>query len=104
MSISKEILQSAASQTNLPDKPNAPPGNPPPPYGLQVNFCKIYGKRWSYVAGDRNLEFAPQRRQLTSRYGIFYKQNDQINPDKMNEIFTALTQILTEIENDCRTQ
>ena len=56
------------------------------------------------IAGDRNLEFTPQRHQLTSRYGIFYKQNDQINPDKMNEIFTALTQILTEIENDCRTQ
>ncbi|HRU46408.1 MAG TPA: hypothetical protein P5078_04395 [Candidatus Marinimicrobia bacterium] len=104
MSISKEILQSAASQTNLPDKLNAIARKLEEEYGLQVNFCKIYGKRWSYVAGDRNLEFAPQRRQLTSRYGIFYKQNDQINPDKMNEIFTALTQILTEIENDCRTQ
>ncbi|HPC36542.1 MAG TPA: hypothetical protein P5268_04895 [Candidatus Marinimicrobia bacterium] len=100
MSISKEISQSAESQIKLPDKLNAVAAFLEKEYDFQVNFCKIYGKRWSYVAGNRDLEFAPQRRQLTPRFGIFYKQNDEINPDKMNEIFTALTQILTEIEND----
>ncbi len=68
--------------------------------GLRGYFCQIWGKRWSYVAGDITLAFAPVRRQLSPRYGIFYEQNSNIDDKLMEEILQTIKQILMETENE----
>jgi len=99
MSISEQILQAADSRLEMPDKLNAIAALLDHEYGLRVNFCRIFGKRWSFVAGDRQLEFAPIRRQLSPQYGIFYLQNSQLAEADLQAILEALTQFLTEIDH-----
>lgn len=99
MSISEKILRTADSKTELPDKLNAIAGLLQEECGMSINFCRIFGKRWSYVAGDRQLEFVSLRRQLNPEYGIFYAQNNQIDDKTMQEILDILNQILTEPSN-----
>lgn len=84
----------------MPDKLNAIAALLENEYGLRVNFCRIFGKRWSYVAGDRQLEFAPIRRQLSPQYGIFYLQNSQLAEDDMQTILQAITQFMTELDHE----
>jgi len=99
MSISEKISQAADSWFEMPDKLNAIAALLENEYGLRVNFCRIFGKRWSFVAGDRQLEFAPIRKQLSPQYGIFYLQNIQLAEGDMQTILQALTQFLTEIDH-----
>jgi hypothetical protein len=100
MSISEKIYQVADSYYTIPDKLNAIAELLENEYGLRVNFCRIFGKRWSYVAGDRQLEFAPVRKQLSPRYGIFYIQSIQLTDSELANILQALTHYFTEIDHD----
>jgi len=99
MSIFDKISQVADSQIAMSDKLNAIAAWLIKEYELQVNFCRIFGKRWSFISGDRNLKFAPLRRQLCPKYGLFYEQNDNLDDQTFEKILLALTRILTKIDN-----
>ena len=100
MSISEKILQATESRTELPDKLDAVAALLEKEYDLHVNFCRIFGQRWSYVAGDRTLAFVPVSRQLSPQYGIFYGQNNYIDDKIMEEILHTIKQILMEPEDE----
>jgi len=99
MSISEKISQAAGKYFEIPDKLNAVAALLENEYGLRINFCRIFGKRWSYVAGDRQLEYAPIRRQLSPQYGIFYLESSQLTEGDRQTVLHALTQLLTEIDH-----
>ena len=100
MSISDKILHATENTTDLPARLNAIFRLLQKEYGLRVNFCRIFGKRWSYVAGDRTLAFVPVSRQLSPQYGIFYEQNNNIDDRLMEEILQTIKHILMETENE----
>ena len=98
--ISDKISRIAAEQIEIPDKLNAVAALLENEYGLRVNFCRIFGKRWSYVAGDRQMEFALNRIRLNQQYGIIYVQNKRLSEDDLERILQALTQFLAKNSNE----
>ncbi len=39
-------------------------------YGISLAVCKIFGKRWSYVAGNGDTLYAGVRVQINDFYGL----------------------------------
>ena len=39
-------------------------------YGIKVFFCKIIGNRWSFFAGDKDLDIPEHRISLNDNYGM----------------------------------
>jgi hypothetical protein len=39
-------------------------------YGIQLYFCEIIGKRWSFFAGDKTLDIPHQQIILNNHFGI----------------------------------
>ena len=39
-------------------------------YGIKVFFCEITGNRWSFFAGDKNLDIPEHRIFLNDNYGM----------------------------------
>ncbi|SHH47475.1 hypothetical protein [Sporanaerobacter acetigenes] len=60
-------------------------------YGTKINFCKIFGNRWSYCAGNKNLIMPKYRIVLTEDLGLLAENVDEEN---WNEILQAIKKVI----------
>ncbi|PIS27919.1 MAG: hypothetical protein COT43_08020 [Candidatus Marinimicrobia bacterium CG08_land_8_20_14_0_20_45_22] len=44
-------------------------------FGVDVCFCEIFGKRWSYVAGNQTIGFPHRRIRLNDKIGLIIGEN-----------------------------
>lgn len=42
---------------------------------IKLNFCRIYGKRWSYIAGSEKLIVPEKKLSINNDYGLIIENN-----------------------------
>ncbi|MGM0612808.1 MAG: hypothetical protein ACQESM_04770 [Bacteroidota bacterium] len=55
-------------------------------YSVKAYFCKIFGKRWAFYAGDRHIEIPRNRFELNKNYGLMVESIDHLDEKHWNEI------------------
>lgn len=43
--------------------------------GIKLNFCRIYGKRWSFIAGDPRMVIPELKIVINENYGVIVENN-----------------------------
>lgn len=43
--------------------------------GIKLNFCRIYGKRWAYYAGDPDLVIPEKKLPINEHFGLIIENN-----------------------------
>jgi len=67
-------------------------------FQVNIYFCEIKGKRWSFIAGRQNVLSAPNRIKVNDHIGIIAEDND-IQDDTWNTLTSAINRILQQGEN-----
>jgi len=60
-------------------------------YGITLAICEIFGKRWSYLAGNGDSLYAGDRIQLNEKYGLIA---DDIPETIRQNVLNRLKEIL----------
>lgn len=60
-------------------------------YDTKINFCEIFGSRWSYYAGVNDLIMPEHRIILTEKLGMLV---ENVNRESWNEILAAIKKIV----------
>lgn len=66
-------------------------------FQMNVYFCEIKGKRWSFVAGSDSAVLASNRFQLTNSWGII-TDNISVNDDEWTLILELMRAFLIDPE------
>jgi len=53
-------------------------------YDIELNFCNLMGKRWSYFAGEKDLFRATKRIKLNNSFGII--TDSSLEPELEKEL------------------
>ena len=67
-------------------------------FHIEVYFCKIYGKRWSYVAGNKSIILLKSRYRLNDDFGIC---SDKLVSD--NIMYPGLIEVIKELIDSVET-
>lgn len=67
-------------------------------FQMNVYFCEIKGKRWSFVAGSEKAIYTSNRFQLTDRWGII-TDNISVDNDEWTLILELIRTFLVDPEN-----
>ncbi len=68
-------------------------------YEVEVYFCEIIGRRWSFIAGDAN-SYLPQRRiELTKNLGIVVDDSD-LSEEQVSGLVEVVKSALAETRDD----
>lgn len=62
-------------------------------YGIDLCFCKLLGKRWSFYAGSEELLVPQERVEINDAWGIF-AENINENRGIWDEIVSALQKLI----------
>lgn len=57
---------------------------------LKAYFCSIAGKRWSFMAGSRNVDIPRHRFQLDDDTGLIVESLENIENDKWEQILNTI--------------
>lgn len=66
-------------------------------FQINVYFCEIKGKRWSFIAGSEKALYTSNRFQLTNRWGII-TDNISVNDDEWTLILELIRTFLIGLE------
>ncbi len=62
-------------------------------HNIELYFCQILGKRWSFIAGRSDL-YAPQRKVcLTDQYGMVL-EDKQLSEKQLEQLTKAVRRII----------
>lgn len=64
-------------------------------FQVNVYFCEIMGKRWSYLAGRNNIIDTGEKTPLTTNLGMIAEAND-VRSDTWEALRSALVRVLQE--------
>lgn len=68
-------------------------------YDVEVYFCEIIGKRWSFIAGKAN-SYLPQRRiQMTENLGLVIDDSNLSEP-QINKLIDVIESALADTRDD----
>jgi hypothetical protein len=67
-------------------------------FQMNVYFCEIKGKRWSFVVGSEKAIYTSNRFQLTDRWGII-TDNISVDNDEWTLILELIRNFLVDPEN-----
>lgn len=45
-------------------------------YNVKINFCEVFGNRWSFYAGDNDLITIQKRIKITDKIGMIIGENN----------------------------
>ncbi|MDD3049678.1 MAG: hypothetical protein PHR06_00880 [Candidatus Cloacimonetes bacterium] len=60
-------------------------------YDIELNFCNLVGRRWSYFAGEKDLFRATKRIKLNNSFGII--TDSFLVPELEEELITLSKQL-----------
>ncbi len=64
-------------------------------YNVNIWLVEILGKRWSYIAGEREDSLLPPERiQLNERFGVVSNNWERIPPEERENIISSLKKII----------
>lgn len=87
--ICKELQKISNSNKPLKDKLNGIAKLIYENYEIKLNFCEIFGNRWSFYAGFNDLIVAEERIRISDNFGILV-ENINIDNCTWNEILFYL--------------
>ena len=67
-------------------------------HGVSIWFAEILGRRWSYIAGQKEFEMSllpTVRIELNERFGVVSDRWEQIPPDDREKILSSLKILVT---------
>lgn len=70
-------------------------------YGIHIRFAEILGKRWSYIAGEKEDIFIlplTERIKVNERFGLIADRWEEIPERERNNLFSLLQRMLKEDE------
>lgn len=59
-------------------------------YTVDAYFCRITGKRWSFLAGSKDVEIPRYRFKLNSNTGIIVEEVDHMEEEEWNDILNTI--------------
>lgn len=59
-------------------------------YTVDAYFCRITGKRWSFMAGSKDVEIPRHRFQLNSDKGVIVEDIDHLQEQQWREILDTI--------------
>jgi len=54
-------------------------------YDIQISFCEIYGKRWSFLTGSEKDYNPKERLKINNSYGLIYEKG-QLTREQLHKI------------------
>lgn len=64
-------------------------------FQVNIYFCEIMGKRWSFVAGRNNILSVHHRHQVNSTIGLIAEENDIVS-DSWEILLKVIRQLLAD--------
>ncbi|QSX06310.1 hypothetical protein JYG23_02290 [Sedimentibacter sp. zth1] len=90
--IYKELIDIAKGKTSK-DKLNSIAEFVYQKYNVKINFCQIFGNRWSFYAGSIDLITVQARIKLTDKIGIFIEDNN-LDEHVWNELLSDIKKVI----------
>lgn len=59
-------------------------------YSVKAYFCKIFGKRWAFFAGNRHIEIPRNRFELNNNFGLVVESIEHLEEKQWNEIYQTI--------------
>lgn len=60
-------------------------------YGIKAYFCKIAGKRWAFLNGNKNVDIPRHRIRLDNDTGLIVESLENIDDEKWKIILNTVT-------------
>ncbi len=68
-------------------------------YDVEVCFCEIIGKRWSFIAGDANSHLPQRRIQMTENLGLIIDDSN-LSESQIDKLVDVIESALSDTRDD----